>query len=274
MFSVRWLAVAGLGLVVLLAECSGQDAASPPKGASASTQPSGAASTTQPGAVATATPALTTKKDIASYALGVQAGRSFKRMKMDLDLALLARGMNDGMADANLLMTDKQVRDAIDFVTNEARLKVIAERTSPVENKREGNKFLAENKTKEGVVTLPSGLQYKILKAGNGPRPGDDDAVECLYWGKLTDGTEFDSTDKTKRPAIVKVSDVILGWQEALKLMPVGSQWEIYVPDHLAYSGRGHGELVGPNATLIYEIHLLSLQAKVPAASQPTAKSE
>jgi FKBP-type peptidyl-prolyl cis-trans isomerase FklB len=145
-------------------------------------------------------------------------------------------------------------------------------------NKKEGDAFLAANKTKEGVVTLPSGLQYKILKAGTGPKPKTTDTVISNYKGTLINGTEFDSSYKRGQPATFPVGQVIKGWTEALQLMPVGSKWQIFVPADLAYGQRGAGPDIGPNATLIFEVELMSIKPPAaPAASgsmKPAAPSK
>ncbi|PYY03418.1 MAG: hypothetical protein DMG64_08020 [Acidobacteria bacterium] len=122
--------------------------------------------------------------------------------------------------------------------------------------------FLAANKSKEGVVTLPSGLQYKVLKEGTGPKPSATDSVACNYRGTLINGTEFDSSYKRGQPATFAVNGVIKGWTEALQLMPVGSKWQLFIPADLAYGERGAGADIGPNSTLIFEVELLSIQAK------------
>jgi FKBP-type peptidyl-prolyl cis-trans isomerase len=129
-------------------------------------------------------------------------------------------------------------------------------------NKKEGEAFLADNKSKEGVVALPSGLQYKVLKEGNGPKPTATDSVVCNYRGTLINGTEFDSSTKHGGPATFPVNGVIKGWTEALQLMPVGSKWQLFVPPDLAYAERGAGGDIGPNATLIFEVELVSIQNK------------
>ncbi len=129
-------------------------------------------------------------------------------------------------------------------------------------NQKEGAAFLAANKTKEGVVTTSSGLQYKILKQGDGPKPTATDSVVCNYKGTLINGTEFDSSYKRGQPATFPVNGVIKGWTEALQLMPTGSKWQLFVPADLAYGARGAGQDIGPNATLIFEVELLSIQAK------------
>jgi FKBP-type peptidyl-prolyl cis-trans isomerase FklB len=127
-------------------------------------------------------------------------------------------------------------------------------------NKKEGDDFLATNKGKEGVVTLPSGLQYKILKAGTGPKPTASDSVRCNYRGTFINGTEFDSSYKSGQPATFPVTGVIKGWTEALQLMPVGSKWQLFVPADLAYGERGRPG-IEPNAALIFEVELLSIEA-------------
>jgi FKBP-type peptidyl-prolyl cis-trans isomerase FklB len=127
-------------------------------------------------------------------------------------------------------------------------------------NKKDGDAFLAANKGKDGVVTLPSGLQYKILKQGNGPKPTANDTVECNYRGTLIDGKEFDASSKHGGPASFPVGGVIKGWTEALQLMPVGSKWQLFVPADLAYGDRGAGADIGPDATLIFEVELLSIK--------------
>jgi FKBP-type peptidyl-prolyl cis-trans isomerase len=148
---------------------------------------------------------------------------------------------------------------------NEVRQKQEAKRLAETEsNKKDGAAFLAANATKEGVVTLPSGLQYKILVAGTGPKPSATDSVVCNYRGTLLDNTEFDSSYKRGQPATFNVGAVIKGWSEALQLMPVGSKWQLFIPPDLAYGERGKNP-IGPNATLIFEVELVSIQAK----SQP-----
>jgi len=135
-------------------------------------------------------------------------------------------------------------------------------------NKQVGQKFLAANKAKEGVVTLPSGLQYKIIKQGDGPKPTASDTVVTNYRGTLIDGTEFDSSYKRGEPATFPVGQVIKGWTEALQLMPVGSKWQLYIPSDLAYGERSPGGEIGPNSTLIFDIELLSIQDNKPADKQ------
>ena len=129
-------------------------------------------------------------------------------------------------------------------------------------NKQAGDAFLAANKSKESVVTLPSGLQYKILTEGTGPKPTASDSVVCNYRGTLIDGKEFDSSYQRGQPATFPVGQVIKGWTEALQLMPVGSKWQLFIPSELAYGSRGAGADIGPNSTLIFEVELISIKDK------------
>jgi FKBP-type peptidyl-prolyl cis-trans isomerase len=137
-------------------------------------------------------------------------------------------------------------------------------------NMKEGEAFLAENKKKEGVVTLPSGLQYKVITAGTGKKPKATDTVTTQYRGTLIDGTEFDSSYKRGQPTTFPVAGVITGWTEALQLMPVGSKWQLFIPSNLAYGPRGAGHLIGPNATLVFEVELLSIEDTTKSPKAPT----
>jgi FKBP-type peptidyl-prolyl cis-trans isomerase len=204
-------------------------------------------------------PALTTLKDKFSYALGMDIGTNLHRQSVEVDPDMLAQGMKDALAGSATRLTPEEAQAALSEVQTELRKK---QEEKMAANKTEGGAFLAANKTKEGVVTLPSGLQYKILQAGTGPKPAASDSVVCNYRGTLIDGTEFDSSYKRGQPATFPVSGVIKGWTEALQLMPVGSKWQLFVPSDLAYGTRGAGSNIGPNSTLIFEVELLSIQAK------------
>ena len=204
--------------------------------------------------------ALPTPKDKLSYALGMSMGKNLHRDGIEIDTKVLLQGMNDAMSGGTMLMTDQEAQAAIMELQNGLRQKQEAKMQQEGEaNKKEGDAFLAANKTKEGVVTLPSGLQYKILKAGTGPKPTAADSVVCNYRGTLINGTEFDSSYKRGQPATFPVSGVIKGWTEALQLMPVGSKWQLFVPPDLAYGARGAGSEIGPNSTLIFEVELMSI---------------
>ena len=212
-------------------------------------------------AVAADESVLKTQKDKVSYGVGVDVSRNFKRLGMDLDADMLIKGLRDGLAGGKLLVPEAELRAALNAYHEEMRQKMMADRKTAGEaNKKEGEAFLAANKKKDGVVTLPSGLQYKILKAGNGKKPTEKDTVECQYRGTLVNGTEFDSSYRTGKPLSFKVANVIAGWTEALKLMPVGSKWQIFIPPRLAYGERGAGNMIGPNATLIFEVELLAVK--------------
>ena len=207
---------------------------------------------------------LKTQKDKASYAIGLNIGKSMHKDSVDVDPNILLRGMKDGLSGAKPLLTDEEAKTAM--VALQADLRKKGEEKMLIQgeaNKKQGDAFLAENKTKDGVVTLPSGLQYKILKEGTGPKPTTTDTVVCNYKGTLLDNTEFDSSYKRGQPATFPVSGVIKGWTEALQLMPVGSKWELFVPADLAYGARGGpGGGIGPNATLVFEVELESIQPK------------
>jgi UDP-GlcNAc:undecaprenyl-phosphate/decaprenyl-phosphate GlcNAc-1-phosphate transferase len=203
-------------------------------------------------------PVLKTDKDKVNYAIGVNMIGNFKKQGIEIDLDLVVQGMRDALSEGKLLLTDDELRKAISQYMVAVRRNQEQVRLLSASNKNAGEAFLTENKKKEGVVTLPSGLQYKVLKAGEGKKPTEGDTVECRYRGTFINGTEFDSSGPEK-PATFKVSAVIPGWQEALKLMPVGSKWQLFVPSQLAYGERGSGR-VGPNATLIFEIELLGIK--------------
>jgi FKBP-type peptidyl-prolyl cis-trans isomerase len=224
--------------------------------------PAGAAAKT-PAAKSQTAPALTTQKQKASYAIGMNIGKGLQKDSVDIDPNIFLRGLKDGLAGSKPLLTDEEAKAVLTAVQNdlrkaqEAKMQVAGEA-----NKKEGEAFLAANKTKEGVVTLPSGLQYKILKQGTGPKPTASDSVVCNYKGTLLDNTEFDSSYKRGQPATFPVGQVIHGWTEALQLMPVGSKWQLFIPSELAYGPRGAGADIGPNATLVFEVELLSIQGK------------
>jgi FKBP-type peptidyl-prolyl cis-trans isomerase len=212
---------------------------------------------------------LKTQKDKFSYSLGMNLGASLHRQAVPVDPAILARGLRDSLAGGKTLLTEDEARATLMEVQNDLRKKQQEKMQLVGEtNKKEGEAFLAANKGKEGVVTLPDGLQYKILTQGTGPKPSASDSVVCNYRGALINGTEFDSSYKRGQPTTFPVSGVIKGWTEALPLMPVGSKWQLFIPPDLAYADRGAGPDIGPNATLIFEVELLSIQEKSPDKSQ------
>jgi FKBP-type peptidyl-prolyl cis-trans isomerase FklB len=197
---------------------------------------------------------LKTQKDKASYAIGLNIGKSMHKDSVDVDTSILLRGLKDGLAGAKPLMTDQEAQAAM--------VQLQADMRKQQEEKMQS--FLTDNKAKEGVVTLPSGLQYKVLKEGTGPKPTAADTVVCNYKGTLIDNTEFDSSYKHGEPATFQVGRVIKGWTEALQLMPVGSRWQLVIPGELGYGARGGppGSGIGPNATLVFEVELMSIQPK------------
>ena len=203
---------------------------------------------------------------VSSYALGANMGQNLKGEGVDVDLDSFVQGLRDGMAGAEPKYTSAQIRTA--FKAFQAKMQQRAQAAGE-KNKAEGQKFLADNKSKPGIVALPSGLQYKILKEGTGPKPLATDSVSCTYRGTLINGTEFDSTEKHGgQPVTFPVNGVIKGWTEALQLMPVGSKWQLYIPPSLAYGERGAGADIGPNETLIFDVDLVSIEKK-PAESAP-----
>ena len=254
--------------------------ANPPSTPPAAAKPATAAKPAQApaaktGAAASAKTAapftLKTPKEKASYAIGMNIGKNLKRDSVDVDPAVLYRGLKDAFAGSKLLLTDEEAKTALTVLQTEVRAKEEAKtKAAAVENKKTGEAFLAANKSKEGVVTLPSGLQYKIIKAGTGPKPAAEDTVLCHYRGTLVDSTEFDSSYKRGEPLKIPVGGVIKGWTEAIQLMPVGSKWQLYIPSDLAYGERGApGSPIGPNSTLIFDVELISIEPKAAPKEQP-----
>jgi FKBP-type peptidyl-prolyl cis-trans isomerase len=221
---------------------------------------------------------LTTRKQKFSYAIGMNIGSglgaNLKKQSVEVDPALVAQGIKDALSGGKLRLTEEEAKTVLTEVQNEVK-KQAQEKAQKLgeANKTEGDAFLAANKSKPGVVTLPSGLQYKILTAGTGPKPTATDTVVCNYRGTLINGTEFDSSYKRNQPATFGVSQVIKGWTEALQLMPVGSKWQLFIPSSLAYGDRGAGADIGPNSTLIFEVELMSIQDKS-KEEKPDDKSE
>ena len=206
---------------------------------------------------------LDTQKDKESYAIGMSFGSSLHKQSVEVDTNILIKGLKDSLAGGKTLLTEDESRAVITQLQAGIRKKQEEKMAQAGEgNLKEGQDFLAANKSKDGVVTLPSGLQYKILQAGTGPKPTSTDSVVCNYRGTLINGTEFDSSYKRGQPATFPVSGVIKGWTEALQLMPAGSKWQLFVPADLAYGARGAGPGIGPNSTLIFEVELISIQGK------------
>ncbi len=205
---------------------------------------------------------LKDQRDKASYSIGVNIGSGMKANALDLNNEALVAGLEDGLSGAKPQMGDKERAETLtafeqDLMKKETeRLKELAEK-----NKKEGADFLAANKTKEGVKTLPSGLQYKVLAEGNGAQPKPTDQITVNYRGTLLDGTEFDSSYKRGEPVTFPVNGVIKAWSEALPLMKTGAKWELFVPADLAYGEHGAGRAIGPNSTLIFEVELVGIKS-------------
>jgi FKBP-type peptidyl-prolyl cis-trans isomerase FklB len=208
---------------------------------------------------------LKTQKDKESYALGMKIGSDLKRQGVGsaVDAAIMARALRDAITGGKTAITEDDMKKLLGQLQTEVQQKRQAESQAAAEtNRKEGEAFLAANKAKAGVVTLPSGLQYKILTQGNGAKPTATDTVSCNYRGTLINGKEFDSSFRGGKPVSFAVGGVIKGWTEALQLMPVGSKWQLFIPPDLAYGDRGAGADIGPGATLVFEVELLSIVEK------------
>jgi FKBP-type peptidyl-prolyl cis-trans isomerase FklB len=206
---------------------------------------------------------LKTERDKVSYSIGLDIGRMFKMQGVDVDLELVTRGLKDAYTGSQSLLTDEEMQEVLTNFKKEfiAKQQELAKQQGE-KNKREGEIFLETNKKKEGVQMLPSGLQYKVLKAGAGKKPTTTDTVTVHYRGTLIDGKEFDSSYQRGKPVTFPVNGVIPGWTEALPLMEEGAKWELFIPSNLAYGERGAGREIGPNATLIFEVELISIEEK------------
>ncbi len=261
---------------MLLGHAPAQDApASTPPSKPAQSTPKAPAAKKAPAPAAkpaTAAAPLTTQRQKNSYALGMSIGLGLKKQGVadSIDSALAVRGMREALAGGKTAMTEDEMKTALQQLrtqfqaTQEAKAKEAGSSA-----RKEGDTFLAANKAKDGVKVLPDGLQYKVLTEGNGPKPSATDTVTVNYRGTLIDGKEFDSSYKRGQPASFPVNGVIKGWTEALQLMPVGSKWQIFIPADLAYGDRGAGADIGPGATLIFEVELLSIgEQKKPEAQK------
>jgi len=204
---------------------------------------------------------LKDEKDKVSYSIGMEIGKNLKKQSFDLNEDLLLKGVKDAFSGEKPLMTDEEIMQTMTAFQKEMMAKQQeAAKKLAEKNKLEGEAFLAENKKKEGVITLPSGLQYKVIKAGTDKKPKATDTVKVHYKGTLIDGKEFDSSYRRGEPVTFPVNGVIPGWTEVLQLMGEGAKWQVFIPSNLAYGERGAGREIGPNATLIFEIELISIQ--------------
>ncbi len=218
------------------------------------------------------------EKEKASYALGLSLGNNWKRLEIqpgDLDFDQLGRGLKTVLGGDKPLLTEQEGAEILKkfqqdlTVRQQERRKQIGEK-----NKKEGEAFLAENKTKPGVIALPSGLQYKVITEGTGQLPKATDTVVAHYRGTLLDGTEFDSSYSRNQPLTRQVTGLVKGWQEALQLMKTGSKWQLFIPPDLAYGEHGSPPKIGPEATLIFEMELLSIQAPPPPVTNAPLTSD
>lgn len=211
---------------------------------------------------------LKSQKDKVSYIIGMDIGNNLKKQSIEVDPNILAKGVKDTLSGVKPLLTEKEIQETMATFQKEmmAKQEEVAKK-----NKAEGEAFLAENKKKEGVKTLVSGLQYKVIKAGTGKKPKSNDTVTVHYRGTLINGTEFDSSYKRGQPVSFPVSGVIPGWSEALQLMEEGAKWTLFIPSNLAYGERGAGGVIGPNANLIFEVELVSIQEKKESQSEKPA---
>jgi len=207
---------------------------------------------------------LKNQKEKVSYSIGLNIGKKLgddlKKQLIDIDPNLFTKGIQDALVGAKPLLTDQEIQETMLAFQKEmmAKWEEIGKK-----NKTDGEAFLAENKKKEGVKTLPDGLEYKVINAGTGKKPKADDTVTVNYRGTLINGTEFDSSYKRGQPATFPVSGgMIKGWSEALQFMQEGAKWELFIPSNLAYGERGMGGIIGPNATLIFEVELVSVKEK------------
>jgi FKBP-type peptidyl-prolyl cis-trans isomerase len=208
---------------------------------------------------------LKTEKDKLNYGIGVDIARNIKRQGVDVEVEALLKGMRDALTGNQLLMTEPELRSALAVFQADQKKRMMQARLTPNRiaqlNIEEGDTFLATNKTRPGVVTLSSGLQYQILRAGQGRKPKVTDTVECHFRGTLINGTEFDESYRRGNPIVLRVSEAMPGWKEALLLMAVGSKWQLFIPTALAYGAQGSANPpVGPNATLLFELELLAIK--------------
>jgi len=227
-----------------------------------------------PATSATKTDALANPVDKLSYSFGQNIGNSLKRQETNVNLDMVFKGIKDVLSGGTPLLTEQESMDAIKAFQQEKRTKQEETRKQQAEeNIKTGEKFLAENAKKEGIIVLPSGLQYKIITTGKGKTPTADDTVKTHYRGTLIDGTEFDSSYSRNEPAVFPVKRVIPGWTEALQLMKEGDKWQLFIPSKLAYGENGAGGKIGPNATLVFDIELISIE-KQEEAEKPATTPE
>ncbi len=204
---------------------------------------------------------LKTLKDSVSYSIGMDIGKNLKTQMIDVNPDALAQALKDVSGDGKPMLTEEQARATMmAFQSQMMAMHTEKMKAAGEKNKKDGEAFLAENKKKEGVVTLPSGLQYKVLTMGKGKKAKANDNVLLNYTGSLIDGTEFDSSIKRGQPVVFPVNGVIKGLSEALQLMPVGSKWQLFLPSGIGYGEQGAGAQIAPNAVLIFELEILGIK--------------
>ena len=212
---------------------------------------------------------LKDQKDKASYSIGYDIGTTFKKQNVELNPDALFSGLKDALSGKEAMSKEERDKTLADFQKEMVEKQAATTKAAGEKNTVDGEKFLAENKKKEGVKTTASGLQYKVLKEGTGASPKPTETVVTNYKGTLLDGTEFDSSYKRNEPATFPVNRVIPGWTEALQLMKPGSKYQLFIPSKLAYGERGAGKDIGPNSALIFEVELLSIKLPDPTPTPP-----
>jgi len=239
-------------------QSSGQTPSTPAKKPASTTAKKPTTSATKPASTLT----LKTDKEKESYAFGMSVGNNLARqVGTSVDPAIAARGFKDALAGARPQIAPEEMQSLLNKLRGQVMQQMEAKaKTEGEPHRKEGEAFLAQNKSKEGIVALPDGLQYKILKEGTGPKPTANDTVKCNYKGTLLNGTEFDNSDKHGGAATFPLGGVIKGWTEALQLMPVGSKWQLFIPANLAYGDRPPGNEIPPGSTLVFEVELLSIE--------------
>jgi FKBP-type peptidyl-prolyl cis-trans isomerase FklB len=216
-------------------------------------------------------PVLKDQKEKVSYGIGMSIATQLKSQGAEVDVDLVAKAMKDVLSGGSTLMTQQEMQETMRAWQMEMRNKYMEkQKVEGEKNKKEGEAFLAENAKKPGVISLPDGLQYKVLVAGTGKSPTSNDVVKAHYKGTLIDGTEFDSSYSRGQPFTTPVTRVIRGWTEALLKMKVGDKWQLFIPGNLAYGERGSPPKIGPNAVLIFEMELLGVEENKAPASATT----
>jgi FKBP-type peptidyl-prolyl cis-trans isomerase len=267
---MKRMGIAVLALGLLACGMRAQQAPAKAPAAPPAKAPAAAPAQSNAGQAPAEASAFKTQKEKVSYAIGMEMGKGVKVQGIEVDPTIMMQGLKDALSGGKPQMSEEELRQVMTALQQEIRQKQMqAQQAAATENKTKGDAFLAENAKKDGIVALPDGLQYKILTAGQGKKPAETDTVLCNYKGTFVDGTEFDSSAKAGKPVPFEVKNVIPGFREVLQLMPVGSKWQVFVPSNLAYGERGAGGVIGPNATLIFEVELVSIQETPPA---PPAK--